>query len=236
MLLDGPREHKPSRRLVWKYVGQVVQSAFNQLGNTGNAWAIAEAQLDVDVDEEDYALAGASNFGKPLQVLTYDPTNQAHVERDVDFWEVQNMNFDWPWPNDIANQFTNWDNSPHTATRMAFFRQFGEDQIYVRVKPLPKQTATYRVIYSVGNYVDTAGLTSTPLLSNFHHLFEVQAALYLLPYAEWSDDKRDNSEKREQLAQSLSTQINEQMPDFKNYIRNLRSDKIQSRHLYGSID
>ena len=226
LLLEGPKAQKPSDRRLLKAAASNTQSMFNQLSNTGKAWEVDETTITTSPDTEEYVLTPV-NIGKPLLVKTIDESNPSHREREISFFEVQNLDFDWGLPNDFGNFVANVDGSLHTAARVAFIRKSGA--MYARFKPVPKQSAEYRVLYAIGNWIDSAALDDAPVLSEHHHLIEVRTALSVLPGTEWSDDKDDNRERRAELFNSLSRDEARFAADFEKYIQSLRQDRMSFR-------
>lgn len=242
-LLNDPLPQSPSPRHVWKAVLLHTQDFFNRLNNTGKAWATGEYSLDVSAGTGDYLIASPPNFGKPLVVLTTDPNNAAHWERTLDVYDFQNLDFAYEGPMDGANLARTFiDGSHHSARAIAFYRKLGNElQLYARIRPVPQESATYTVIYSVGNWVETAGLTSSPILSEFHDLIELRAALSLLPACAWfagdSDEAwKKNRERRQELMQARQYEDARITPNFERYVSTMRSDKLNLRVPYGYLD
>lgn len=226
--LSEPRPQKPSGRAVLQAVCTKTQSKINQLGISGQPWAIDELILNVVGNQSDYLLPVTPYFGKVLQVLTYYPQNLGIPTRYVEFTQLNDLNYDWPYPVNVASyMFT--DGSPNTAMRIAFYRKGGEDNMWCRVLPMPQLAAQYLVTYSVGSWSDDAGLESSPVLSQFHPLIEIQSALSLLPLSEWEDDPKLNISIREQLKESLLFDQAEPLDDWQRYIRSLTSDHLSTR-------
>lgn len=234
LLLRDPRPQRPGEREVLDAVTREYQSLFNRLNNSGQAWTIDEVTLNVFQGQEDYLLEADSGFTKPLSVITRDSSNPSHVERQVDFFEIANVDFDWNLPNDIGSAFLNIDGSTHTAARMAFFRRSGlEGGVYVRVKPVPQDSAQYRVLYAVGNWASSAALADQAILSEHHHLVETRAALSLLPDCEWWDDEDENRIRRKELFALRTTQEGRYAEEFERYIRSVNRQGMSFRSGYG---
>lgn len=227
--LNEPRTQKPSGRAVLQAVVTKTQDLFSQLTNTGTAWAIDEVQLTVVNGQQDYLLPVTSYFGKPLQVLTYYPQNTSTITRSIEFTVLNDMNFNWPYPQNMASWMGNADGSPNTAMRMAFYRKGGEDAVWVRVLPTPALSAIYSITYTIGAWADDAGLDSSPVLNQFHPLIEVQSALSLLPHAEWTDDPKENRERRKELRDSLLYDEAALKDGFQRYIRTITDDHLTDR-------
>lgn len=226
--LGEPRSQRPSGRAVLQAVCTKSQSLINIIGNTGLPWAVDEYTLNVVGGQADYLLAVDSSFGKPLQVLTYYPQNQGIPQRYVEFRLLNDMNYDWGYPVNVASyMFT--DGSPNTAMRIAFYRKGGNDDIWCRVLPQPQLAAQYTILYSIGSWADTAGLDESPVLSQFHPLIEVQSAMSLLPQVEWGDNKDDNRAQRKEYAASLQYDEAALQDDWQRYVRSLTSDHLSIR-------
>jgi hypothetical protein len=212
-----PRAQKPGDRALLLLLSTQIQTFVNETSLTGRPWAVDELSLVVSANTEDYPLPIDSHFGKPIMVRTVYPSNPGLIERDVDFIDLGEFNHDWPFPKDAG---VGWsvDGSPNTAGRLAFFRKSGTDQIWVRVLPIPQQSAEYQVLYQVGVYGETVPLDETPLLPEHHGLIEVRAAIAALPHCEWSDDQRANTERRKELAMTLDVDQQRLERIFRRYI------------------
>lgn len=233
--LGEPRAQRPSTYQVLKKLCIQIQRYVNRLSLSERSWAVAECSLTVAAGQEDY-LVTATDFGRPVQVRTVWPANPSHIERDITFFELGDINFDWPYPRNAASAMTGPDGSPHTAQRMAFFRQSGVDQAYVRVQPIPQLTATYQILYQIGNYADNAALATVPVLPQHHALIEVRTALSLLPITDWTGDPKADGAMREQLAIQLKSDEIELGRDFERYISSVGAKRRPSARILNSID
>lgn len=236
MRLDEPRPNQPSLRLVLDRTLESIQSMINRLSNTDKAWATGETQLDVVPQQEEYPLNVDTSFGKPLAVSVIQPGNPGLVPRYVEMFEVQNMYFDWGLPNNIASWCWQPDGSPNTATRIAIFRKQGiADNIYVRVLPIPMLAASYTILYSIGNWIDSQALTTSPVLTEHHDYVACIAAMNLLPSAKWYDDEKENRLHRQEVARGLGFSIEQLKPDFDRYIGSMTVAKMQMRRSFGGL-
>lgn len=225
---DEPRTQKPSPRRTLQAVIDATQNLYNRISNTGQAWSLKpDYTLTVYPNTSDFLLAVDSTYGKPMQVLTSYPQNPSYIQRLVDFYEMNELYFDWNLPQNIGNWlFT--DGSNCTAARMAFYYR-DDGSRWVRVLPQPRLQATYTILFASGNWAESAGLESSPVLGQFHSLVETWAAQSLLPSCEWWDDQRLNMEHRKELAAAL---VNDQVrfeQEFDRYIRNLVSEHMTIR-------
>ena len=233
--LGEPRAQHPSTYQVLTKLGIQIQRYVNRLSLSERSWAVAETSLTVAAGTEDYPIS-AVDFGRPVQVRTVWSSNPSHIERDISFFELGDINFDWPYPKNVGALMFSPDGSPHTAQRMAFFRKSGVDQAYVRVQPIPQQTATYQILYQIGNYADSAALATIPVLPQHHALIELRTALSLLPIAEWTGDIKADSTMREQLAIQLKSDEIELGRDFERYISSVGAKRRPSLRRTNSID
>ena len=226
--LDDPRPQKPSSRRVLQAVIDATQNLYNRLGNSGQAWSIKpDYTLVVTPNTSDYLLAIDSTYGKPIQVLTTFPANPSYVQRLVDFYELGEMYFDWNQPQNIASWlFT--DGSNCTAARMAFYYK-DDGARWVRVLPQPMLQASYTILFASGNWVESAGLESSPVLSQFHPVVEIWAAQSVLPSCEWWDDQKLNMEHRKELAAALVNDQQRFEDELNRYLRNLVDEHMTIR-------
>jgi hypothetical protein len=228
LLADDPLPQKPSMRRVLLAVIQATQSLYNRLENTGQTWSIkSDYTLVVSSNTSDYLLALDDSYGKPIQVLTYYPSNQAYIQRPIDFVEFQDMHFNWPYPVNMANYIMN-DGSNCTAMRMAFYYK-DDGTRWVRILPQPQLPASYLVTFASGNWVSAASLENSPVLSQFHPLVEYWATESLLPSCQWGSDQGYNMTHRKELALALVNDQQRVEDEFQRYCRNLVDDRMSIR-------
>lgn len=216
-LLDYPMNNTPSLHRRYGALLRHLQNRFNELNNTSSPWAYSTENISVVADTDTYTLT-STNFGKPLSVVTYS-TDDGHIETRIPFFEVQNLTFDWGQPRNAASGYWQLDSSnTFSAERVAFYRDAGTNTVKVKFGPLPKATATYTVLYSIGDWTDDVALTATPLLSEHHSVFEIPAALSLLPSSKWTQDEAANIEKRKELAAAMQWELSMFEPVWLTYI------------------
>lgn len=216
ILLADPKPQKPSDRHLLLAVLRQAQGLHNRLAMTGAAWDIDEMPLTVSANRSDYQINVDSSFGKPMQLVRTDTNSRDYVETPVDFFEIQNLNYDWNYPQSYAGQ-----------TRVGWYRK-GSD-LFIRFQGKPQENAKYRITYAVGNWMDTAALDDSPIQSEFHPLIETLAARSLLPGSEWSDDKKENAEKRRELGAIFSLDIERMDDDFTRYSLSLTQPRMTTR-------
>lgn len=212
-----PRAQKPSNRTLLLLLSSQIQNFVNEANLTGRAWAVDELFLSVSGSTEDYQLPINSRFGKPILVRGTYPANPGLIERNIDFIELGEFNMNWDFPKNFGNAFS-YDGSPNNAERLAFFRKAGTDQVWVRVLPIPQQSADYQILYQIGVYGETVPLEETPLIPEHHGLIEVRTAINALPHCEWDDDAGRNADKRKELALTLADDRSMFYRLFKQYI------------------
>jgi crotonobetainyl-CoA:carnitine CoA-transferase CaiB-like acyl-CoA transferase len=220
-LLD-PKPQKPSyRHLLHVGVG-AIQHRLNRVQNTGRAWAVGEAALDVSSGTADYTLPAVGS-GKVLDVVTYDASNEDREERQIPFHDLS----------DVADGWNEWGEG---AARIAFYRKGGTGQLWARVRPVPTSSESYRVLYSVGAWAANADLGSSPLLAQFHNLFVLEIAQAGLPAAEWFADEKENRLKRAELRSYLQERIAEQSKEFDVHVASLAASRNTFRAEAFAID
>ena len=220
-LLD-PKPQKPSfRHLLHVGVG-AVQHRLNRAQNTGRAWAVGETTLDVSSGTADCTLPAVGS-GKVLDVVTYDASNEGREERQVPFHDL----------NDTADGWNEWGQG---AARIAFYRKGGTGQLWVKVRPVPTSSESYRVLYSVGEWASRADLSSSPLLAQFHTLFVLEIALAGLPAAEWYADEKENRARRAELRSYFQERIAGQSKEFDIHVASLAAARNTFRVEAFAID
>lgn len=237
--LNDPLPQFPSLRHTFRAVTDSAQARVNRSSATGKAWSIQECQLNVTPNTADYTLPVNSSFGKPLSVITSYSQNQAFIPRYVDFSEINDLYYDWGLPANVASYVFNWDGSPNTAARIAFYRKPDDPNVWVRVLPTPQLPATYIVCFSQGSWAEDASITDSPLLAQFHPLIEMDAVELLLAHAAWFDEgteegRKANSNRRKEIAAAQAPMRQKYEDDFDRFIRSTNDPGITVRR--GSMD
>ena len=214
ILLADPKPQKPSDRHLLLAALRQTQGLYNRLSNTGAAWDVDELPLNAVGGRQGYQMAIDDSFGKPISVVR---TGTNYVESPVDVFEISNLNFDYGMPQNYAGG----------VERIGWYRSGGT--LYLKVLPIPQQSARYTITYSIGNWMDTASLDDSPVLSEFHPLVETLAARSLLAASEWSDDKKSDAEKRRDLGQIFSLDIERMDDDFSRYSMSLTQPRMTTR-------
>jgi hypothetical protein len=224
-LLD-PLPQKPGYRLLLQLAVGRVQNALNEANNTHRAWAIDETVLTLVAGVEDYEL-DVANIGKILDVVTYDPDDSNWREWQIPFFDLTEVSGNDEWPS--SDTFSG-------TQRISFFRRGGGDQVYARVRPIPQDSASYRVSFNVGSWSEGAALDDEPFLAAHHHYFVCDIARDALPGAEWSTDEKRNDMKRKNLDLSLSRRVDQYYRQFKMSITGLTAPRNTYREEAYPID
>ncbi len=226
--VDDPLSQRPSSRRILQAVLDATQSFYNQLENTGQAWSLKpDYSLVVSNGTQDFLLAIDESYGKPIQVITTYASNPSFIPRYIEFREFAEMNFDWPYPQNIASWILN-DGSNCTAMRMAFYNR-DDGSRWVRVLPQPQLTATDLVTFMSGDFTANITMETSPVLSQFHSLIEIWASQSLLPSCQWSSDQNYNASHRKELAVALQNDRERFEDEFQRYCRNLVVDQMGQR-------
>lgn len=233
-LLDYPRLNRPSLHVFYWETIDSFQELYNRLANTNESFAQDEKLLTVSPGADVFTVAQDSRFGKVLLVTTYSTADTA-IERSINFVNDQNAYLDnWQPNNYQGSWFQFLSGGYHTAEKMAFFYQ--GNTLKVRVRPRPQAAATYKVKYSIGDWSSNANLQSTPILSQFHRLFEIRSALACLPYCEWDGiEKDERKEKINELKESLMNKEQRYEEDFSRHIKTITKPKIIRRKAWNEF-
>lgn len=225
--LGEPSTQRPSLRQTFLAVSECAQSLYNKATQTGQNWATEEITLQVIPSTQDYLITNLSAYAKPLQILSYYPQNLNIPVYYVSFTMLADLNYDWGLPVNVASwTFTN--GSPNTAVRAAFYYK-NNGELWVRILPMPNLSAQYLITASVGEWADSAAITDSPILNQFHEVIEVWAAQSLLPTSSWWEDEKENRERRKEYTVSLKNDQMRVEPDFLLYARSIVSDHLASR-------
>jgi hypothetical protein len=229
-----PLSQRPSRRYLLQLATTNLQSFFNEITQTGRPWAVCSDPIILTVlpGQSEYLLPAGDEFGRVLDVTTYDPSNASFIERQVPFFELADQKFDWGGP---RNQAVYTSSARHTAQRMSFFKKGFQNDTYVSVWPVPQESSSYRILYSLGSWATEMALDESPLLTQHHALLVVKTALDALPGSAWFGDEKENRLRRNELQSSLAGRMPIHMDQFRRFVKNLTQPRMTERLVY-SID
>lgn len=229
--LDEPLPNLPNHAYLFTQLVPVIQSALNQIANTGQNWETREAEFVVSYGDEEIQLPNVNNLGKPLSIYTADPNDAQHRERDIPIIKLQNLTQTIEGPRDgMGWGFIGSDT--HPATAFAVYRR--QNAWYVRPRPLTPpgaSAATYKLVYAVGDWSLEAQRHSATVLEQFSGLFEMRAAINALSRACWWDESTDegfkrNQAKRKEIANLRAPEIERQQVIFDQYVTSLNGRKV----------
>jgi hypothetical protein len=227
-LLDYPRSNRPSLHQHYEATMRNIQRMYNRVANSNEAFGQDEKLLTVDASSDTFTVSNSadSRFGKVLLVTTYSADPQA-AGRSIDFSNMKDITFENAYP---ANYQGGWfeylTGGKHSAEKMAFFYD-PEGRLRVKISPKPQATAEYKVRFSIGNWAKNAGLNSSPVLSQYHHLFELQTCRDVLFMCEWDGIDSDARQlKIREMKESYNDQESRDVPDFERFLRSITSSKV----------
>lgn len=215
--LGDPRANRPNDYQVLHQVCTQVRTVLRHYRNTSNPWSFNDTVITVVPNETTYQITVA-NFGTPLAVLSYDPTNPSWIPRLIPFVQPQNMNYDWGVAQNMASAFLPYDGSNCTAQRCAFY--WKNNVPYIEFTPLPLSACEYKIRFLVSaNGVSDMSLAQSPVQDEDCDLVEVRSALALLAVTEWDDTSTNqgrvlNAERRRDLSQTLQGEEQELRSQF----------------------
>lgn len=231
-ILDYPMSNRPSLHQQYLATMRNFQGMYNTLANTNESFAQDEKFLTVDASSDTFTVADDTHFGKVVLVTTYSADPDA-TERPIDFFNIKDLNFDnWMPANYDGSWFTYFTGGEHSATRMAFFYDV-DGSLKVKLSPRPQKTATYKVRFSVGDWAKDASLTQSPILTQYHHLFEVQTCKDILYMCAWDGiGNEERMSKINEIRQSLNEQESRYVADFQRYLRSLTTPKMVQKRAW----
>lgn len=215
--LGDPRATRPGDFQLLNQVSTEVRTLKRHQRNTSNVWNYNDLVVNVVPNQATYQIF-ASDFGTPLAVLSYDPTNPVWVARLIPIMQPQNLYADYSLPNNAAAWYWPVDGSNCTALRCSF--QWTNNIASITFLPTPQLGCSYQIRYlQSANGVNQMALTESPITNEDADLCEVRAALALLAITEWQspdtkEDRAYNAERRKDLFVTLSTSERELRRQF----------------------
>lgn len=220
-LLDLPYPNKPSFHALLRQEISTETDIANALNNTGQPWTVATYQLNYNPNQTEYTLQ-ANNIGRILFV-TRLTGNQWITHLPVPFQDLATLQYGTLWSNFYSmyngvGAFT----LPETIEQMAFYRTgVVNPEVKVQIQPAPTQTASYEINYLVGPIGNDDPLESAIAMPEFATMAQLRNAMALLPYCQWSDDRKQDMERKAELASAFQYQLNIKETLFDEYKRSL---------------
>lgn len=227
-LLSYPKEQCPGPDAIYSQLLRTEQWMVNKLTGTGKPWAPGTATLTTVSGTAEYLLtptAGQPNIGKPLVAYRERSEGEPIPIPMTDLTtRLNNPEYRF-WIDPTLGQRTSIPGvSPY---QLGFFR--AADGLRVRVFPAPGDDAPVIKVLYVPGAIDPAGheWTDTPMLPEWYGWRTLQAALFLLPQAEWEGRDMDAAETfRKNLRLSLEGQFTMHNEEFMAYIRNPQQEAV----------
>ncbi len=214
LLLD-PLEQKPNVKQVFGSALREFKNFTNELSLTGQPWATDEFPLNLG--NGDFLIANSAKVGKILFVSGY----YNNFYTPVEFTDLSDASPDW-WNYNERPFFDDYFSNPF---KLAFYRKNG--LLYARSAPVYAGYSNLTMTATVGDW--SANLDQKQVLSEYHHLPEIRAALNLLPNCEWSDNFDRDESKRRSLAANLAAQEKRVLELFREAKRNITADDVSFR-------
>ncbi|HEY8560509.1 MAG TPA: hypothetical protein VIL74_09040 [Pyrinomonadaceae bacterium] len=221
--LDYPLAGRPNPHQIVSELMRQEQFQATRLSNTRRPWAIGGAPVSVSTVEgrAEYSIT-TDGFGKALFVYRELDSNILLPVPFADYLtEIHDQKYEF-WTAPVEGGL-----SPnYRGDKVAFFRT-KDGATKMRVYPVPEESgAVYKIVYALG-YRDSSydAPTDETLLPEFSDFRTIQAALFLLPKAEWDGlNRQEASEKRKELALSLQTQVVRYEAEFERYASNVQAE------------
>lgn len=216
LLLDTPREQKPNVRQIFGSVLREYQNAMNELANSNVMWSLKETTVTLTGQAD--KLVG-SNIGKILFVTA----NQDNPYL-VDFTDLRDTSAYWWDYYPIASERPQDYNYAGYPYYIAFYHKDG--QLYLRspVNYLAGEVLT--ITSAVGDWTSNVSAGSSAVLSQYHHLPEIRAAMNLAHNARWTDSEEADLVHIQGLLQSLAMQEQRVYEQFRIHKRSLVADDV----------
>ena len=222
-LLDSPLPNRPNFHTCFRQLISEEMDVVNATLNTGIPWATATYQLNYTPGADSYDI-NVSDFGKILYVVK-ETTNPYIPYIAVPFDDVSQQDY-----GTIFNYYGNYGQAfamPFAPERMSFYREgVLNSQFKCTIQPQPQQSATYILTYLPGYIGVDDPLSAATQMPEHAELVRLRAAMALLNYAEWGDDKQINRDKRVDLMQGFMYQLERKETLFRNYITSINKPRV----------
>jgi hypothetical protein len=185
--LVHPDEDSLSDGVIAETLVEVTDELVTELNQTGQAWFICDAIIDVSAGEDSYPLASvAPGFSKARNVWTMDDSDTEHRRRPVEIVSYDELTRYYGGGDPGQSQME------HSAAACAFIydNEAGDNKIVFA--PIPSQTAQYKVIYEP-NVVRAQSKDGVAFrLDQFDGYVASLAAMRCLAHCQWTTLKDDD--------------------------------------------
>ncbi len=220
-LLDNSYPNKPSFHQYLRQTLSEEQDIITMLNNTAQPWTVAEFTLNYRPGLAYYDI-NVNDMGKILYVVRL--TQNSYIPAiPVPFTDLANLQYGTLW-----NTFYNCYNGlgsyflSETIEQMAFYRTGAvNQQVRVQIQPQPVESCQYVISYLVGPISQDDPLETTAALPEFATVIQLRAAMALLPYTQWTEDRGQDLERKKELAAAFQYQLARKELQMKDYVRQL---------------
>lgn len=219
--LMEPRPDSPQLRQVMLKLQDCAQLLHLEAQNTSTAWDIATTEIVTVADQADYALTAADlGFGKDVRIITIDPGQPYHVQREIRRCDLQDIDQFYSGPARALSL-------GHSASVIAFYRQQG--QVYAKLIPTPAEGGNRYEVWYETDMPQMASVGDSPTMTPFQRYRNIKAAIALIPYCDWNLGPEQTTGRMSAMALSLQMQHEEFKRAWQNYIANDRQDGTTMR-------
>ena len=227
-LLDNSYPNRPSFHQLLRGEISQEQDLANELNNTGKPWTTAEFTLNYIPGQTSFDI-NVNDFGKTLFVVRLTG-NQFIPALPVPFVELSELNYGTLWGT-FSSFYSGFGayTLPETIEQMAFYRTgVVNQQVKVQIQPAPVESAVYVITYLVGQMSNDDPLTSTIAVPEHATLVQLRNAVSQLPYTQWSEDRKADMERKQELLAAFEYQLARKERIFAEY----KSSLVQSNQVF----
>lgn len=227
--LDFPRPQRPSRGQRIHALLNSLQQLVNESNNTPAPRIFTEAFFTTTPGQA-YAELAAPNFG---QALFVEPEDGVMGDYELEIVPFQNITH---YAQGLAS-LSPAGGGTIPDVRWVAFQTIGAQGASLRVhcRPVPLNTARYRVHYKIGKYEPALG--TEPPLSQFHPLVVYQAALNLVGKSQWLDEsEKKMTDHRNEIRTDIAPALAQHRRDWENFKVTNHQARSSRRLLFGDED
>lgn len=218
-----PREQSPNVDTVFGAILDEMRNFTNELTNSNVAWDVREYEVSLGGFDGEYLVG--DGIGK---ILFCTANNNAYPYSTlVDFVDLSDASTNWwTYETGTASRPEDWGYWAGYPGQVAFVRKGGS--LYAKMAP-NSGGINLKITAAAGDWAENVDLRSSAVLSEYHHLPEIRAAMNVLADAEWSDDAGKDEMKRKNLMATLPVQENRVYEQFRIAKRSLTADAVVFR-------
>lgn len=221
-LLLSPDDQKPALRLVFGAVLREFANIYNELSNSSVFWSVQEHLLPLAGGTVDYLIPGNS-IGK---VLFVTGSFGSGFPSPIEFTDMSDASNDWWYSYPVVaarpEDYNFGINS--TGAKVAFYRK--NSSLYVRMPSGYASADTLTITTATGDWSEGVNTNAKAVLSEYHALPEIRAAMNLVDACEWSTDPNTNMAKAQARMSNLMMQEQRVNEQFKLAKKSLTADDV----------